>query len=96
MARLHESLPDIVISDLAMPEQDGYDLLRQVQTHFRNLPVMALTAHARAEDQERALAAGFKTYLSKPVEPIRLAKAVAVVLRRQRGMHGAAETEPRL
>ena len=68
---------DIVISDLAMPVKDGYELLRQLRREVPHVPVMALTAHARDEDQQRALAAGFRRYLSKPVEPPELARAVA-------------------
>ena len=71
---------DVVISDLAMPGKDGYELLSHLRREFPNVPVMALTAHARADDQERALSAGFQLYLSKPVEPARLARAVAFLL----------------
>jgi PAS domain S-box-containing protein len=82
--RIVETLaPHVVITDLAMPEKDGYQLLRELRRNHPALaaiPVMALTAHARTEDQERAISAGFRLYLSKPVEPARLTSAVASLL----------------
>jgi PAS domain S-box-containing protein len=83
---------DVVVSDLAMPGRDGYELVRLIVKDFPGLPVMALTAHARPEDQQRALLAGFRHYLSKPVEPDDLARAVAsLVPRRVRQRRGLTE-----
>jgi PAS domain S-box-containing protein len=81
--------PAVVISDLAMPEKDGYELLRELrrtQPALAGVPVIALTAHARTEDRERAFREGFERYLSKPVDPQRLVAAVAslVGMRRER------------
>jgi PAS domain S-box-containing protein len=70
--------PDILISDVGMPDQDGYDLIRRVRARVaaKTLPAVALTAFARSEDRRRALLAGFQTHVSKPVD---LAELVAVV-----------------
>jgi PAS domain S-box-containing protein len=75
-----ELTPAVVISDLAMPGKDGYELLRELRrahAALAGIPVIALTAHARTEDRERAFREGFDRYLSKPVDPQRLVAAVA-------------------
>jgi len=81
MAEINTSDLDMIISDLAMPVEDGYQFIQQVRSldteHLRNLPAMAITAYAREEDRERALACGFHEYLSKPIEPSHLVKMVA-------------------
>jgi len=78
---LEHSLPHALISDLAMPEQDGYALIKQIRQRGPdrggNLPAVALTAYARTEDRVHALTAGFQEYLSKPVDPNELVTVVA-------------------
>ena len=73
--------PDILISDIGMPDADGYDLIRQIRLNETlkgdMLPAIALTAYGRSEDQKWALAAGFQLYLAKPVEPMILVEAIA-------------------
>ena len=74
--------PDVIISDIAMPEQDGYDLIRALREMSPALdaapiPTLALTAYAREEDRLRALSAGFTAYLAKPVDPTELLEVVA-------------------
>ncbi len=73
--------PDILISDIGMPDADGYDLIRQVRLNETGkgemLPAIALTAYGRSEDEKWALAAGFQLYLAKPVEPMILVEAIA-------------------
>jgi len=75
--------PDLVLSDIAMPGRDGYAVLREVRaleaTLGHRVPVAAVTAHAHAEDRERAIAAGFDNYLAKPIRPAALARAVAAL-----------------
>ncbi len=75
---------DVVVVDIAMPERDGYDLIRDVRADRdpdrRAVPVVALTAFARAEDRERALAGGFTRYASKPITPDQLVAVVASAL----------------
>lgn len=64
--------PHLIISDIGMPQQDGYDLIRLLRANgfeSKNLPAIALTAFARGEDRERALQAGFQVHLTKPVDP---------------------------
>jgi signal transduction histidine kinase len=73
---------DLVVSDIGMPGLDGYELLRRVRAlavPACNVPVIALTAFARSEDRTRALRAGFRMHLSKPVEPEELIATVASV-----------------
>lgn len=71
--------PDVIVSDVGMPEQDGYDFIRQVRAKrsSRELPAAALTAFARAEDRRQALLAGFQTHVAKPVDPAELVAVVA-------------------
>jgi signal transduction histidine kinase/CheY-like chemotaxis protein len=78
--------PNVIVSDIGMPNVDGYELLRLVRGlgHARGggLPAIALTAFARSEDRTRALRAGFLMHVAKPVEPAELAAAVASVVGR--------------
>jgi PAS domain S-box-containing protein len=72
--------PDVLISDIGMPDQDGYDLIREVRRRGdarARLPALALTAYARHEDRERVLAAGYHLYVAKPVDPEALTRDVA-------------------
>lgn len=75
---LHDK-PDVLISDIGMPDEDGYDFLRRVRSlpveHGGRIPAIALTAYARATDRLQALKAGYQMHVSKPVE---LAELVAV------------------
>ncbi len=77
--RLFEA--DIVVSDIAMPGEDGYALmrkLREIEPQLgRHIPTMALTAYGRPQDRTRILASGFQKYIQKPVEPVELARAIA-------------------
>jgi signal transduction histidine kinase/DNA-binding response OmpR family regulator len=68
--------PDILVSDIAMPDQDGYALIRAVR-EIDNIPALALTAYAREEDRARALAAGFDVHICKPVVPEDLLAAIS-------------------
>jgi PAS domain S-box-containing protein len=76
--------PDLLISDLGMPDMDGFELLSRVRALDRErggcVPAIALTAFARSEDRLRALEAGFSTHISKPVEPGALIAAVAGIV----------------
>ncbi|MGL5063840.1 MAG: ATP-binding protein [Microcoleus sp.] len=74
------SVPDILISDIGMPQMNGYELLRQIRElpsqQNTQIPAIALTAFADREDEARAIGAGFQAYLSKPVNPIELVSAI--------------------
>ncbi len=78
--------PDVLVSDIAMPEHDGYDLIRYVRglrsDEGGRIPALALTAFARNEDSRRALLAGFQMHAAKPVEPEDLVSMVAALVRR--------------
>ena len=80
--------PDVVVSDLEMPGEDGYTLLRRVQELERELgiqlPAVALTAYGRIEDRVRTLSAGFAMHIPKPVDPVELATVIGALARRQR------------
>jgi CheY-like chemotaxis protein len=72
---------DILISDIGLPEMDGYELMEEIrQKHVRDgkgIPAIALTAYARSEDRTRALLAGYQAHLTKPVDPTELLATVA-------------------
>ena len=76
-----EQKPDVLVSDIGMPGEDGYELIRKVRTLSAErggcTPALALTAYAREEDRERALSSGYQAHAAKPVEPTELAAAVA-------------------
>ena len=77
-----------IVSDVAMPNEDGYSLLKRVRADrsLRHVavPALALTAYARAEDRENALAAGFQEHSSKPIDPARLVRLVLGLVRAAR------------
>jgi len=73
--------PDILVSDIGMPGQDGYSLIKKLRKLklklARQVPAIALTAYATDEDRARSYAAGFQTHVSKPIEPQALIKIIA-------------------
>ena len=72
--------PDVIVSDIAMPGRDGYDLLRHVREHVaERVPVLALSAYARTEDRARSAQAGFAAHLAKPLDIDELLVAIADV-----------------
>jgi PAS domain S-box-containing protein len=73
--------PDVLVSDIGMPEEDGYMLIRHLRETSSHVPAVAVTAYADPRDRDRALSAGFEAHLAKPVEPHELAAAVLGVLR---------------
>jgi CheY-like chemotaxis protein len=79
--------PDILVSDIAMPDEDGYGLIEKVRLlengAMQTIPAVAITAYAKEEDRERALSAGFQIYLAKPVELTELISVVARAARRE-------------
>ncbi|MEP0881892.1 PAS domain S-box protein [Trichocoleus sp. ST-U3] len=81
MKALDRELPDLVISDIGMPLEDGYGLIRQLRNREAErggkIPAIALTAYATEEDQQQTLAAGYQRHLSKPVETAQLVAVVA-------------------
>jgi signal transduction histidine kinase len=87
LTSLGESVPDVLLSDIGLPIEDGYELIRAVRARghsAQDLPAIALTAYARREDQRLALQAGFQAHVAKPVEPAVLIMAVADAARHKR------------
>jgi two-component system CheB/CheR fusion protein len=87
---LDEWRPDVLVADIAMPVEDGYELMRKVRAREPErgglIPALALTAYTRANDARRAIRAGYQAHVPKPVEPAELAMAVANLAgRRQDG-----------
>jgi CheY-like chemotaxis protein len=75
--------PQLLVSDIAMPHQDGYSLVRRIRALDAQvgggIPCVALTAFTRALDRERALAAGFTAHIGKPVDPAQLVATVGAL-----------------
>jgi len=78
-------LPDVLLSDVAMPNENGYALIRRIRTTISadSLPAAAVSAYVDGDSRAQALDAGFQTYLSKPIEPTLLATAVATLIHRE-------------
>jgi two-component system CheB/CheR fusion protein len=85
-AALAEEVPDVLISDIGMPGESGYDLLRKVRSlppaHGGLVPAIAFTAYSSEQDRLEALAAGFQMHHTKPADPARLVAAIAMLGRR--------------
>ena len=79
--------PDVIVTDIGLPDEDGYRLMEQLGSRGKSLggriPVIALTAYGRPQDKRRALAAGFRMHLTKPVTPEALASALAVLAQKR-------------
>ena len=79
-ASLAHRVPDVLITDLAMPVEDGFGLLDYCRHHedlrLRSLPILALTAYGGQQAHDRVVAAGFDAYLAKPVEPVEVGRVV--------------------
>jgi hypothetical protein len=74
--------PDLILSDIGMPGEDGYEFMRGIRSQGVKTPAIALTAFARSEDRIRSIQAGYQTHLSKPVEPAELITLVASLAKR--------------
>ena len=87
LAALRSERPDVIVSDIGMPEVDGFTLIRRVRAlsdeQGGRTPAIALTAYARAEDRVKAVVSGFQHHLSKPVEPMELIAVVASLVDRR-------------
>jgi CheY-like chemotaxis protein len=72
--------PDVLVSDIGMPSEDGYSLMRKLRAMEKTvgrIPAAALTAYATVQDRTRALLAGYSSHLPKPIEPAELTAVVA-------------------
>jgi CheY-like chemotaxis protein len=81
---LESEVPDVLLSDIAMPGMDGYELIRRIRERepWSAIPAAALTAFVSPTDRGRALLAGFDTHVPKPVEPAELMAVVAALSER--------------
>jgi CheY-like chemotaxis protein len=85
LEQARRSNPDLILLDLQMPRRDGFDTLRELrqENRFQTVPVVALTAYAMQGDREKALAAGFTSYVTKPVNLGELREQIASLLNGQ-------------
>lgn len=85
-AQVKEWRPDVIVSDIGMPGEDGYSFMKRVKTWMREagvwIPAVALTAYARAEDRIKALASGYQIHVPKPVEPAELVTVLVTLVER--------------
>jgi CheY-like chemotaxis protein len=77
---------DVLLADLAMPDEDGYSLIRRIRAsstrRLASIPAAAVTAHAGDHERQKALEAGFQVHVTKPIEPFDLARTVGELARR--------------
>ena len=87
LSEIDRRLPDVLLSDVGMPREDGYELIRRVRSRplerGGGIPAIAVTAYASAKDRESALASGYEAHVAKPFEPEALAQTVAALCRAQ-------------
>jgi CheY-like chemotaxis protein len=89
---IREARPDLLISDIGMPDEDGYALMESIRVNEpsgSHLPAIALSAHARPEDVEHALKSGFDVHVAKPIDSMHLLMTVTALLHPVAG--GASE-----
>ena len=86
LEQLRSEVPHVLVSDLGMPQVDGFQFLEQVRRHpdesVRHVPAAALTAYARSDDRVKALRAGFNIHLAKPIDPAELVTTIAALAKR--------------
>jgi signal transduction histidine kinase len=89
LAALDAALPDVLVSDLGMPDEDGYGLIRDLRARppgrGGDLPAIALTAYVADHERDRCLSSGFQLHMAKPMDPEVLVQAIADVTARRRG-----------
>ncbi len=91
LVNLETFQPAVLVSDIAMPEVDGYTLIQQIRAlpprQGGQVPAIALTAYAREDDHQRAISSGFQRHITKPLEPERLVQAVVTLTHQQSNAH---------
>ena len=82
VARARDFAPDLIVMDIQLPHVTGFELIGQLKADpaLRAIPIMAVTAYAGREDEERIRAAGADAYVSKPISLVRFVDAVAALL----------------
>jgi two-component system KDP operon response regulator KdpE len=97
--RLRDSLPDVILLDVMLPDNDGFEVLKMIR-EISNVPVIMLTAKGEEDDRVRGLELGADDYVTKPFSPRELVSRVRAVLRRVdavgAGMHGLIEVDEHL
>jgi CheY-like chemotaxis protein len=87
LSEIDRRLPDVLLSDVGMPREDGFELIRRVRSRplerGGGIPAIAVTAYASARDRESVLASGYEAHVAKPFEPEALAQTVAALCRAQ-------------
>lgn len=87
-ASFDSELPDLLVTDIAMPGEDGLSLIKRLRTldsvRGSHTPAIAISGYSRPQDQQRALAAGFQLYLVKPIEPADLVLLIAKLARERK------------
>ena len=89
LEKVKKAPPNLIVSDIGMPDEDGYSLMRKIRAwerengRERRIPAIALTAYARAEDRRKALEAGYQVHISKPIEPVVLTKLAENLVRQE-------------
>jgi CheY-like chemotaxis protein len=90
ISALEQEVPDVLLSDIGMPGEDGYSLITRLRTRPRSrggaTPAACLTGYTNLDDRRRALAAGFNMHLSKPIEPSELIAVVSSLSRMARAL----------
>ncbi|HKG21986.1 MAG TPA: PAS domain S-box protein [Blastocatellia bacterium] len=93
-AQVKEWRPDVIVSDIGMPGEDGYSFMKRVRAWTRErgawIPAVALTAYARADDRMKALASGYQIHVPKPVEPAELITVLVSLIERPKSPWNAA------
>ena len=88
MEALSAARPEVLVSDIGMPDVDGFDLIRRIRARghtVKDLPAVALTAFVHKEDQRQALLAGFQVHIGKPVDLHHLTAVIASLAGRTGG-----------
>jgi CheY-like chemotaxis protein len=83
-----ERRPDVLVSDIGMPDEDGYELIRKIRAlsteESRSVPALAVTGYATRKDRERSLSAGYQQHMAKPIEQDDLIAAIARLLEKRK------------
>jgi CheY-like chemotaxis protein len=87
LSEIDRRVPDVLLSDVGMPREDGYDLIRRLRSRplerGGGIPAIAVTAYASERDRESVVASGYEAHVAKPFEPEALAQTVAALCRAQ-------------
>jgi CheY-like chemotaxis protein len=96
VAHIQREPPNVLLSDIGLPHEDGYSLIRRVRQlpGGERLPALALTAYAGMADHRRCIEAGFDAHVSKPVEPGELAGAIVALVAKARAREAANGSRP--